>query len=92
MLGPWLLLIGFTTAGAFTAGWAGAVAGGLVAVLFVGAVAAAAIAWANTIGNRLHPEDAWEAAPRPPLFGRLCDAVYRKVLDTEAGEEILEEP
>jgi hypothetical protein len=86
VIGPALLLIGFTTAGAFAGGWAGAVAGGVVALAFVGAVAAAALAWANTIGRRIDPEDAWETAPRPPLFGGLCEAMYRRVL----GPDLLE--
>lgn len=80
MIGPFLLLIGFTTAGAFTAGWAGAVGGALLAVCLTGAVAAAALAWMNTIGRHLEPEDAWENAPRPPLFRRLVEAVYRRTL------------
>ena len=91
MLGPLILFIGFVTAGALTGGWAGAVVGGLVSLCFTGAVAAAALAWANTIGKQIHPEDAREAAPRPPGFGPLCDAVYRRVLAANGSGEFPEE-
>jgi hypothetical protein len=80
VIGPVLLPAGFVVAGALAAGWAGAVTGALVGVLFVAAVAAAAAAWAARIGSGLEPEDAWAVAPRPPLFGRFCDAVYRRSL------------
>jgi hypothetical protein len=80
VIGPVLLIAGMTVAGAVSAGTAGAIAAGVVGVFIVGAVAAGAALWATRIGRLLDPVDAWELAPRPPLFGRLTDAVYRRVL------------
>ena len=80
MLGPALLLIGFTVAGAVVGGWPGAVVGVAVAFGLTGAVAASAAAWAHQIGRVLEPDDARALAPRPPLFRRLCDWVYLRTL------------
>jgi hypothetical protein len=79
MLGPLLLIAVLTTAGAFSGGWAGAVVGAAVALLVTFAVAAAAAFWATRIGRLLDPEEAYRLAPRPPLFGALCDGIYRRV-------------
>jgi len=43
-------------------------------------LAGAAAWWASEVGRSLEPTVAWEMAPRPPLFGPLCDKVYRRVL------------
>ncbi|MBU1227383.1 MAG: hypothetical protein KJ698_09275 [Actinobacteria bacterium] len=87
MIGPLLIVIGATVAGALTAGWAGALAAGFTGLFLVGAVAAGAALWATRIGTMLDPGDAWEVAPRPPLFGGLVDAVYRRTLETGAPQE-----
>ena len=70
-----------TAAGAMSAGWGGAVAGGATGLFMVAAVAAGAAMWAKRIGSLLEPEDAWEVAPRPPLFGWLVDRIYRRSLE-----------
>ena len=81
MIGPILLVVGMTVAGAISAGWGGAVAAGMTGLFLVAAVAAGAAMWAKRIGSLLEPEDAWEVAPRPPLFGRLVDTIYRRSLE-----------
>jgi len=53
----------------------------------VGAVAAGAAMWASRIGSLLEPEDAWEVAPRPPLFGGFVDAVYRRTLEMDPPQD-----
>jgi hypothetical protein len=80
MLGPLLLVAAFTLAGALAGGWAGGVVGAAAALLAAGAVAVSAAAWAHRIGRVLEPDDARAVAPHPPLFGRLCDWVYDRVL------------
>ena len=75
------------TAGALAAGWAGALAAGFTGLFLVGAVAAGAAMWARNIGSLLEPEDAWEVAPRPPLFGGFVDAVYRRTLVLDPPQE-----
>ena len=80
MLGPILLPLVFGIAGWITAEWAGAVSGFGVGVLVSVAVAAGAAWWARTIGVLLEPADALAEAPRPPLFGRLCDWVYSRTI------------
>ena len=87
MIGPLLIVIGATTAGALASGWAGAVAAGFTGLFLVGAVAAGAAMWAGRIGALLEPEDAWSVAPRPPLFGRFVDAIYRRTLEIGPPEE-----
>ncbi len=74
-------------AGGLTDRWAGAAAGIGIALLVVFGVAAAAAWWASQVGRTLEPAVAWQVAPRPPLFGRLCDAVYRRALAPRSGEE-----
>ncbi len=80
MLGPILFPVALGVAGWITAGWAGAVSGIGVGLLISVAVAAGAVWWAQTIGALLEPEDALDAAPRPPLFGRLCDWIYARTI------------
>ncbi len=80
MIGPIVLVAVAATAGALAAGWAGALAAGFSGLFLVGAVAAGAAMWATRIGSMLEPGDAWEAAPRPPGFGTLVDAIYRRTL------------
>ena len=75
-----LLLVAGGVAGWFSGGWPGAAAGVLAAVAVTLGVAAAAAWWASQVGRSLEPAVAWEMAPRPPLFGPLCDKVYRRVL------------
>lgn len=87
MIGPILLVVGMTVAGAISAGWGGAVAAGVTALFMVAAVAAGAEMWAKRIGALLDPEDAWEVAPRPPLFGRLVDTIYRRNLGMESSAD-----
>ena len=82
-----LLFVGMTAAGAISAGWAGAVAAGATGLFLVAAVAAGAVMWAKSIGSLLEPEDAWEAAPRPPLFGRYVDMIYRRTLEMGSQQE-----
>ena len=85
MLGPLLLLVALTIAGAVSGGWAGAIVGAAVAGLITFFVAAAAAVWAQRIGRLLDPAEALRLAPRPPLFGTLCDAIYRRVLDSSTN-------
>lgn len=80
MLGPVLVIVAAVTIGALTEGTAGAVGAGLAGLGAVAAVAAGAAVWARGIGRLVEPAEAWRQAPRPPLFGRLCEAVYRRVL------------
>ncbi|MFH1329825.1 MAG: hypothetical protein ABIJ48_04115 [Actinomycetota bacterium] len=90
MIGPILLVVAGGVAGGLTGGWPGAAAGALVGVLVTFGVAAAAAWWAAQVGPFLDPATARAVAPRPPLFGALCDAVYRRALGDfpgEAGEE-----
>ncbi len=85
MIGPILLLIILTAAGAVSGGWAGAIVGAAVAGLITFFVAAAAAVWAQRIGRLLDPDEAHRLAPRPPLFGALCDSIYRRVFDSSAN-------
>jgi len=87
VIGPILLVVGMTAAGAISAGWGGAVAAGVTALFMVAAVAAGAVMWVQRIGVLLEPEDAWEVAPRPPLFGRLVDTIYRRNLGMESAAD-----
>jgi hypothetical protein len=80
MIGPILLVGVMVTIGALTEGVAGAVGAGLAALGMVAAVAAGAALWAVRMGRMMEPADAWRLAPRPPLFARLCEAVYRRLL------------
>jgi hypothetical protein len=80
VIGPILLMVAGGVAGGLTEGWPGAVAGVALAVFVTFGVAAAAAWWAGHIGRSLDPATAWALAPRPPLFGALCDAVYRRAL------------
>jgi len=75
-----LLLVAGGVAGWFSGGWPGAAAGMLAAGAVTLGVAGAAAWWASEVGRSLEPTVAWEMAPRPPLFGPLCDKVYRRVL------------
>jgi len=75
-----LLLVAGGVAGWFSGGWPGAAAGMLAAGAVTLGVAGAAAWWASEVGRSLEPAVAWEMAPRPPLFGPLCDRVYRRVL------------
>ena len=72
-------------AGGLTEGWPGAVAGVSLALVVTFGVAAAAAWWAGQIGRSLDPAAAWAVAPRPPLFGALCDFVYRRALGRGAA-------
>jgi len=87
VLGPILLVVVMAAAGGAFGGWAGAVAAGATGLFVVGAVAAGAATWAARIGSLIEPEDAWEVAPRPPLFGRMVDAIYRRSLESGPPEE-----
>ena len=80
VIGPVLLVVAGGVAGGLTGGWPGAAAGIMAAVLATLGVAGAAAWWASQVGRTLEPAVAWEVAPRPPLFGPLCDKVYRRVL------------
>jgi len=80
VIGPLVLFVALTVAGALSGGWAGAVVGGTVAVLVTLAVAAMAASWADRIGRLLDPDEARRLTPRPPGFGPLCDAVVSRVL------------
>ena len=80
MIGPTLLLAAGGLAGWFSGGWPGLAAGMLAAVVVTLGVVVAAAWWASQVGRFLEPAVAWEVAPRPPLFGPLCDKVYRRVL------------
>jgi hypothetical protein len=85
VIGPILLVVAGGVVGGVTGGWPGAVAGLAVALLVSFGVAAAAAWWAAQIGRSIDPEMAWALAPRPPLFGALCDAVYRRALGQGGG-------
>ena len=80
MLGPALFPLGFGIVGWFTGDGAGLAVGIGVGLLVSVAVAAGAAWWAQRIGVLLEPEDALANAPRPPLFGRLCDWVYERTI------------
>ncbi|MBM3694737.1 MAG: hypothetical protein FJW79_02200 [Actinobacteria bacterium] len=85
MLGPLILVSAGVVAGWLTGSWAGAVAGGAAGLLVTFGVAAAAAWWAAQVGRLLDPKTAREVAPRPPGFGRLCAAVYRRALGEGEG-------
>ena len=80
MLGPLLFPLGFGVAGWVTGEGAGLAVGIAVGLLVSVAVVVAAAWWAKTIGVLLEPDDALANAPRPPLFGRLCDWVYERTI------------
>jgi len=80
MIGPIVLVVAGGVAGWFSGAWAGAVAGAGVGLLITFGMAAAAAWWAAQVGRSLEPEEALRVAPRPPGFGPLCDAVYRRAL------------
>jgi hypothetical protein len=80
VIGPIVLVAAGGVAGWFTGDWPGAVAGAAVGVLVVFGVAAAAAWWAAQVGRSLDVETARQVAPRPPGFGPLCEAVYRRAL------------
>lgn len=80
MVVPIALPVALGVAGWFTAGWPGAVAAFAVGGLIDIAVVVGAAVWARQVGEHLHPEDAFDVAPRPPGFRALCDWVYRRTL------------
>jgi hypothetical protein len=80
MLGPLVLIVGGGVAGWLSGDWAGAAAGAGVGLLVTFGVAGAAAWWAAQVGRTLDAATAWAVAPRPPGFGPLCDAVYRRAL------------
>jgi hypothetical protein len=82
MLGPILFTLAFGIAGWIAGDGAGLAVGVGIGVLVTVAVAAGAAWWANTIGSLLEPEDALANAPRPPLFAKVCDWVYERVIAT----------
>jgi hypothetical protein len=84
VIGPIVLVVAGGIAGWFSGDWAGAVAGAFVGVLITFGVAGAAAWWSAQIGRTLEPEAARAAAPRPPGFGPLCEAVYRRALPIPA--------
>ena len=79
VIGPFVLLLVGLAAGAALGGWAGLVAGALIALGVVAAVVAGAAIWAEQIGSGLDPADARASAPCPPGFRRLCERVYRRL-------------
>jgi hypothetical protein len=85
MIGPALLVVGGGVAGWLAGGWPGATAGVGVALLATFGVMAAAAWWSGQVGRLLDPATAWEVAPRPPLFRRLCEFVYRRALPPPAA-------
>lgn len=85
MIGPILLVLAGGVAGWFSGDWAGAVAGAAVGLLITFGVAGAAAWWAAQVGRTLDPATARAMAPRPPGFGTLCDAVYRRALPSGPG-------
>ncbi|MCB2224768.1 MAG: hypothetical protein KQH83_11425 [Actinobacteria bacterium] len=87
MVGPIVLVVAAVTAGALSAGWAGAIGAGIAALALVGAVAAGAAAWARRIGSMLDPDEALRLAPRPLGFGRMVDAITRRSLEIGPPEE-----
>lgn len=91
MIGPFILLVAGGVAGGLTGAWPGVAAGMGAAVLVTFGVAAAAAWWPAQVGRQLDRETAWSVAPRPPGFGPLCDAVYRRGLgeapEAPDGEE-----
>ena len=87
MIGPIVIVVAAVTAGAFAAGWPGAIGAGLAGLALVAAVAAGAALWARQIGSLLEPDEARRYAPRPPGFGRMVDAVYRRTLEIGPPQE-----
>jgi len=87
VIGPLLLFVAGGVAGWFSGGWPGAAAGMLAAAVITLGVAGAAAWWASQVGRLLEPAVAWEMAPRPPLFGGLCDWVYRRALGSASPPE-----
>ena len=92
MIGPIVLVVAGAVAGWFSGDWAGAAAGAGVGLLVTFGVAAAAAWWAAQIGRTLDAATAREVAPRPPGFGSLCDAVYRRALPVGGEGEDAGEP
>jgi hypothetical protein len=86
VIGPIVLVVTGGVAGWFSGDWAGAVAGAVAGLLVTFGVAAAAAWWAAQVGRTLEPAAARSAAPRPPGFGPLCDAVYRRALPGGSGD------
>ena len=78
--GPIVTQVIGAVAGGIAAGVPGAVGGLLMALGLVGAIGAGAAVWVDRIGRLIEPSDAWETAPRPPLFTPMCEAIYRRVL------------
>lgn len=87
MIGPIVVVVGAVVAGGLAGGWPGVVAAGLAGSALVAAVALAAGSWAKRIGVLLEPEEAWELAPRPPLFGGFVDRIYRRTLEMAPPQE-----
>ncbi|MCU0281350.1 MAG: hypothetical protein MUE66_05900 [Acidimicrobiia bacterium] len=85
MIGPVVLVLAGGIAGWFSGDWAGAVAGAAVGLLVTFGVAGAAAWWSAQVGRTLDPATARAVAPRPPGFGPLCDAVYRRALPPGPG-------
>jgi len=92
VIGPIVLVVAGGVAGWFSGDWPGAVAGAAVGLLVTFGVAGAAAWWAAQVGRMLDPATAQAVAPRPPGFGPLCDAVYRRALGAAPGEADDEEP
>ena len=80
MIGPIVLVLAPTIAGAIDEGGAGAFAGFLVGIGIVMALVAGAALWAARVRDHLDPEEARRLAPRPIGCGRLMDAVYDRVI------------
>lgn len=80
MAGPVLLPVALAVAGWFAGDWPGAIVGAGAGLLVTAAVVASAAIWARQIGSLLEPADAWDNAPRPPGFRRLCEWVYERTL------------
>jgi hypothetical protein len=80
MIGPAVLFAIGAIAGFLGGGWPGASVGVALAGSIVVAVVVLAAIWGSSFGFRFEPETAWEIAPRPPGFGRVCDFVYERVL------------
>ena len=92
VIGPVLLVVAGGVAGWFTGDWPGVAAGAGVGLLTTFGVAAAAAWWASQVGRTLDPATARAVAPRPPGFGPLCEAIYRRALGPGAGSPETEEP
>ncbi len=78
MTGPYVLVIVGAAAGALLGGWPGLVAGFIIAIGVVAAVAAGATIWWQQIGAALDPADALAVAPCPPGFSAICNRIYRR--------------